>query len=326
MLAQFALANGWNEDQTAFLIEAWRFRHDLPLHNVELDQMLSAGMKATAALRRAFSSEKEKKMKDKTSYRILEFLAENSPAIPAEVARELDLPRETVKKSLQRLAKAGEVQKMGRGKYSTGTQTGTNEVIELSKERKIKKKLFSITKDVPVLSPAPNGTLRLVDPQNELFIGGMELSAGTQTGTDEVIELSKERKTKKKLFSITKDVPVLSPAPEDLSIGEEQLTPEEQYLRQIRCVERPDGSFEVDPPDDDEDGPTLEQELKLQVEFERWKRELEAFKLTHPEALLPKENPPKAAIIMRSDPADWFAPAVRSDDGSTAEFWFEGPV
>jgi len=62
------------------------------------------------------------------------------------------------------------------------------------------------------------------------------------------------------------------------------------------------------------------------VEFERWKRELEAFKLAHPEALLPKENRPKAAIIMRSDPADWSAPAVRSDDGPTAEFWFEGPV
>jgi len=147
MLAQFALANGWSEDQTAFLLEVWRYRHDLPLHDVELDQMLSAGMKATEGLRRAFSSQKEKKMKDKTSYRILEFLAENSSALPAEVARELDLPRETVKKSLQRLAKAGEVQKMGRGKYSAVSQTVSSEVIELSKERKTKKELFSITQN-----------------------------------------------------------------------------------------------------------------------------------------------------------------------------------
>jgi len=177
MLAQFALANGWSEDQTAFLLEVWRYRHDLPLHDVELDQMLSAGMKATEGLRRAFSSQKEKKMKDKTSYRILEFLAENSSALPAEVARELDLPRETVKKSLQRLAKAGEVQKMGRGKYSAVSQTVSSEVIELSKERKTKKELFSIT-------------------QNDT-----------------------------------------APDTDDSSIGEEQ------YFRQIRCIERPDGSF-----------------------------------------------------------------------------------
>jgi hypothetical protein len=35
MLAQFALANGWTEEQTALLLEAWRHHHDLPLHDVE---------------------------------------------------------------------------------------------------------------------------------------------------------------------------------------------------------------------------------------------------------------------------------------------------
>jgi len=179
MLAQFALANGWNEDQTAFLLEAWRFRHDLPLHDVELDQMLSAGMKATEGLRRAFSSQKEKKMKDKTSYRILEFLAENGPAMPAEVARGMGLDRGKVKLSLNRMSKRERsgVVRLGDGRYSAVSQTVSSEVIELSKERKTKKELFSIT-------------------QNDT-----------------------------------------APDTDDSSIGEEQ------YFRQIRCIERPDGSF-----------------------------------------------------------------------------------
>lgn len=82
MLAQFALANGWTEGQTAILLEAWRHRHGLPLHDAELRQMLAAAMKATAGLRRAFSDTMDRQAKNKTSYRILEFLTENGPATP----------------------------------------------------------------------------------------------------------------------------------------------------------------------------------------------------------------------------------------------------
>jgi hypothetical protein len=61
MLAQFALANGWSEAQTAFLLEAWRYRHDLPLHDVELRLLLSAALKATVGLRKSHRLQQEKK-------------------------------------------------------------------------------------------------------------------------------------------------------------------------------------------------------------------------------------------------------------------------
>ena len=144
MLAQFALANGWSEAQTAFLLEAWRHHHDLPLHDVELRQMFAAAMKATEGLRNSYRLQKERKMKDKTSRRIVEFLAENGPSGPAKVAQQLGISREAARQGLCRLAKAGETQKIGYGRYASVTESVTNEVIELSKQSKTKEKPFSI--------------------------------------------------------------------------------------------------------------------------------------------------------------------------------------
>ena len=277
MLAQFALANGWSQPQTAFLLEAWRYRHDLPLHDVDLRQMLATGMRATEGLRNSYRLQKEQKMKGKTSYRIVEFLTENGPSGPAEVAQQLGISRETAKKALQRLTAAEDINKVGRGKYSAGTQTGTPLVKELDKESKTKKEMYSITQGVPALSPSSNGTLGdySVDPNRP-------------------------------------------------SSGREKPSPEQLYLRQIEFNPEPDGDFTVNPPSD---GPTPEQELKLRADFERWKRELEAFSLAHPEALAPKLIRPIVPINMQSDPAPrlktmvaWSAPAVDYDSGPSAEF------
>jgi hypothetical protein len=148
-----------------------------------------------------------------------------------------------------------------------------------------------------------------------------------------VIELDKQGKTKKKLLSITKAVPALSPSPnakEDVadpegpSIGEEDVSPEQLYLRQIEYTEEPDGTFTVNPPCD---SPTTEPELKLQADFERWERELDGFSLAHPKALPSKANRPISLIIMQSDRGPRLktmvaqsTPAVDYDCGPTTEF------
>jgi predicted transcriptional regulator len=252
LLAQYALANGWTESQTEHLLAAWRYQHGFNLHDVELAGALNTALKITSGIREKYMMEKTRKMQDKTSYRVLDFLKQGE-ATPAEVARGLGLPRETAKKCLQRLAKAGHVQRMDRGRYSMGTETGTNEVIDKNKNKKPK---ISLTQGVPVLSPP-------------------------ETRRDSII-----------------------------------VTEEERYLRQIRYIERPDGTLEIDPPDEIDF--KQEQDQKLQEEFDQWEKDLAAFSRAHPEAAEPRPPRPLARQVedWRSAPppqfkeAHWSSPAT----------------
>ena len=225
MLAHFALANGWSEAQAKLLLQAWRHRHDLPLHTVQLQEMLAAAMKATEGLRRAFDEQKEGKMKDKTSWRVQQWLTTHGPSSSAEVAEGLDISKEAARQDLCRLTKAGKVHKLGYGRHSSVTESVTSGVTELDKQNKNKKETFSITNTVTVVS-------RLPDP----------------------------------------------------TVGEE-----ERYLRQIKWNERPDGTFQVDPPDE---GLTREQEGEFEQDFDRWQRDLAAFTRSRPEALRPRPTKP----------------------------------
>src|ERR1017187_10093293 len=127
LLAQCALANGWTENQAEYLLAAWRHQHGFNLHAVELARALNTALAATPAVREKYRVERDRKMKDKTSYRVVAFLAIGE-ATPAEVARGLSMDRVTIKQSLYRLAKAGRIQKLGGGRYSTVTPTVTQEV------------------------------------------------------------------------------------------------------------------------------------------------------------------------------------------------------
>jgi hypothetical protein len=172
-------------------------------------------------------------MKDKTSYRVLAFLAIGE-ATPAEVARGLSMDRVTIKQCLYRLAKAGRVQKIGVGKYSTVTPTVTQEVKD--KKRKVKHSYLSLTQTV---------TVCVTD------------SLPFQPG-----------KTQEDPHELVSPVTVMSD--------------EERYLRQIRYIERPDGTFEIDPPD--EVAVEQDQKQKLRDDFDRWQKDLDAFSRAHPEA------------------------------------------
>ena len=145
LLAQCALANGWTENQAEYLLAAWRHQHGFNFHDVELASALNTALEATTAVREKYRLEKNRKMEDKTSYRVLEFLA-TGEFTPAEVARGLSMDRVTIKQCLYRLAKAGRIQKLGGGRYSTVTPTVTQEVKE--KKRKVKNSYLSLTKTV----------------------------------------------------------------------------------------------------------------------------------------------------------------------------------
>src|ERR1035437_4855823 len=143
LLAQCVLANGWTENQAEYLLAAWRHQHGFNFHDVELASALKTALEATTAVREKYRLERKRKMEDKTSYRVLEFLA-TGESTPAEVARGLSMDRVTIKQCLYRLAKAGRVQKLGGGRYSTVTQ----EVKD--KKRKVKNSYLSLTKTVTV--------------------------------------------------------------------------------------------------------------------------------------------------------------------------------
>ena len=98
------------------------------------------------------------------------------------------------------------------------------------------------------------------------------------------------------------------------------MSDEERYLRQIRCIERPDGTFEVDPPDE----VAVEQDQKLQDDFDRWQKDLDAFSRAHPEAA---ERRPVRSLLLpigdfEADPAprskeasEWTSPTVEYQSG-----------
>jgi hypothetical protein len=104
---------------------------------MQLRQLHSDALAATQASRDARAQAKEDKMRDKTGYKILDLVDTLGPNTPARVARELGLPRETVKKSMQRLAKAGCLESLGKAVYGLvsegleGDKTGTKEVIDM---------------------------------------------------------------------------------------------------------------------------------------------------------------------------------------------------
>src|ERR1035437_6513546 len=260
LLAQCALANGWTENQAEYLLAAWRHQHGFNLHDVELASALNTALEATTAVREKYRVQRDRKMKDKTSYRVLAFLAIGE-ATPAEVARGLSMDRVTIKQCLYRLAKAGRIQKMGVGRYSTGTPTGKQEVKD--KKKKVKKCYSSLTKTV---------TVRVTDT--------LPFQPGrTQEDPHELVS------------------PVTS------------MSYEERYLRQIRCIERPDGTFEIDPPD--EVAVEQDQKQKLQDDFDRWQKDLDAFSRIHPKAAQPR---PVHSLLLpvgdfQADPAPRFKEA-----------------
>ena len=254
LLAQCALANGCTEEQAEYLLAAWRHHHGFNFHDVELAGALNTALAATTAVREKYRVERDRKMKDKTSYRVVAFLAIGE-ATPAEVARGLSMDRVTIKQCLYRLAKAGRVQKIGVGRYSTVTPTVTQEVKD--KKRKVKNSYSSLTKTVTV---------------------GVTDTLPFQPG--KTLE-----------------------DPHELASLVTSMSNEERYLRQIRYIERPDGTFEIDPPD--EVAVEQDQKQKLQDEFDRWQKDLDAFSRAHPKAA---ERRPIRSLLLpigdfQADPA-----------------------
>ena len=98
------------------------------------------------------------------------------------------------------------------------------------------------------------------------------------------------------------------------------MSDEERYLRQIRYIERPDGTFEIDPPDE----VAVEQDQKLQDDFDRWQKDLDAFSRVHPKAA---ERRPVRSLLLpvsdfQADPAprfkeasEWTSPTVEYQSG-----------
>jgi predicted transcriptional regulator len=259
LLAQCALANGWTENQAEYLLAAWRHQHGFNFHDVELASALNTALEATTAVREKYRLEKNRKMEDKTSYRVLEFLA-TGESTPAEVARGLSMDRVTIKQCLYRLAKAGRIQKLGGGRYSTVTPTVTQEVKD--KKRKVKNSYSSLTKIVTV---------------------GVTDTLPFQPG-----------KTQEDPHELGSPVTIMSY--------------EERYLRQIRCIERPDGTFEIDPPDEI----AVEQDQKLRDDFDRWQKDLDAFSRARPKTA--ERRPIRSLLLPVGDfQAD---PAPRSKEAS----------
>jgi hypothetical protein len=165
------------------------------------------------------------------------------------------MDRVTIKQCLYRLAKAGRVQKIGVGRYSTVTPTVTQEVKD--KKRKVKNSYSSLTKTVTV---------------------GVTDTLPFQPG--KTLE-----------------------DPHELASLVTSMSNEERYLRQIRYIERPDGTFEIDPPD--EVAVEQDQKQKLQDEFDRWQKDLDAFSRAHPKAA---ERRPIRSLLLpigdfQADPA-----------------------
>src|ERR1039458_77375 len=211
-------------------------------------------------VREKYRVERDRKMKDKTSYRVLEFWA-TGESTPAEVARGLSMDRVTIKQCLYRLAKVGRIQKLGGGGYSTVTPMVTQEVKD--KKRKVKNSYLSLTKTVTI---------------------GVTDSLPFQPG-----------KTLEDPHELVSPVTIMSY--------------EERYLRQIRCIERPDGTFEIDPPDEVAGDP--EQEQKLQDDFDRWQKDLDAFSRARPKTA---ERRPIRSLLLpvgdfQADPAPRFKEA-----------------
>src|ERR1017187_10422828 len=75
ILAQCALANGCTEEQAEYLLAAWRHHHGFNFHDVELAVALNAALEATATVREKYRLERNHKMEDKTSSRVVAFLA-----------------------------------------------------------------------------------------------------------------------------------------------------------------------------------------------------------------------------------------------------------
>lgn len=165
LLLKIALSIGWTEEETITLVNIWNYRGGFGYHEAQLRELLKDAMEATQDRRDEQQKVKDDKMKDKTGYKILDLIDALGPNTPAGVARELELNREAVKKSMQRLAKAGYLESMGKGIYGLvseglgGDKTGTSLVRD-----KLNEKLngsLSVTSFVPVLSPLP------VDRQEE---------------------------------------------------------------------------------------------------------------------------------------------------------------
>jgi hypothetical protein len=163
-------------------------------------------------------------------------------------------------------------------------------------------------------------------------VGCGRYSTVTPTVTQEVKD--KKRKVKNSYSSLTKTVTVSVTDTLPFQPGKTQEDPhelvspvtimsyEERYLRQIRCIERPDGTFEIDPPDEVAGDP--EQEQKLQDDFDRWQKDLEAFSRVHPKAAQAR---PVCSLLLpvgdfQADPAprfkeasEWTSPTVEYQSG-----------
>ena len=141
----------------------------------------------------------------------------------------------------------------------------------------------------------------------------------TPTVTQEVKD--KKRKVKNSYLSLTQTVTVGVTDSLPFQPGKTQEEPyepaslvttmsdEERYLRQIRYIERPNGTFEIDPPDEVAVEP--EQAQKLQDDFDRWQKDLDAFSRAHPQAA---ERRPVRSLLLpvsdfQADPAPRFKEA-----------------
>lgn len=118
-LAAAALTNGWTEKEAYYLLRIWNDGHGLGLADAQIKDALTKAMKWTEKVRSAHEAKRKREAQrmadEKTANRILVFLTVETPFGPAAVARGIDLPLERVKKACQRLAKAGQLERVDGG-------------------------------------------------------------------------------------------------------------------------------------------------------------------------------------------------------------------
>ena len=86
MMAQFALANGVSERQTWAMILIWSVIHETGWVDAQVREIYNEAFDKTEAYRTILAKNKKEREQSKTAYRIKQWLIENGPATPAEVA------------------------------------------------------------------------------------------------------------------------------------------------------------------------------------------------------------------------------------------------
>jgi DNA-binding MarR family transcriptional regulator len=137
-LAKGALCQGLSEEQADHIIGAWRTHHNAwgsggGRRRAAIRTTIVKAWREVSAWVAAWQERKrldaEARAGKATRNQILAVIAQHGPQTPKSAAEHLGMRRERTKKALQRMAAAGELKKVTRGRYGTtsGTSSSTTE-------------------------------------------------------------------------------------------------------------------------------------------------------------------------------------------------------